>query len=87
VLFHELAHAYTFATGTGVTGDPNYAAPTAGDPNNGTRLMELAAAGIYIDHDNDATTPDQLPNEAEHPFELTENGIREELGLPNRDVY
>ncbi len=54
---------------------------------NGTRLLELQAAGIYIDHDNDPTTPDQLPNEAAHPFELTENGIREELGLPNRDVY
>lgn len=85
VLFHEFAHTYDYASGQLLNGTNDGAAAT--DPNRGTKLSELQAAGIAIDHDNDASTPDQLPNQAGHAFELTENGLREELGLPSRDVY
>ena len=83
ILFHEFAHAHHNATGQTVPGtlaDPS-------DPNSGTNLRELQAAGILIDHDGDPTTPDQPVNPTGHPFEITENGLRTELGLEQRDVY
>lgn len=85
VLFHEFAHAYHNATGQTVSGQYAPADPT--DPNAGTNIRELQAAGIEIDHDADPTTPEQLPNPTGHPFALTENGLREELGLEERTVY
>lgn len=85
VLFHEFAHAHHNATGQTVDG--TYTAPDAADPDNGLNLRELQAAGIRIDHDNDPSTPDQFVNASGHPFQLTENGIREELGLASRDQY
>ena len=85
VLFHEFAHTYDFASGQLLRGTNDAVAST--DPNFGTNLRELVAAGIAIDHDNDASTPDQLLNEAGHAFELTENGIRQELGVPERTIY
>ena len=85
VLFHELAHTYDYASGQLPRG--TYTPTDTTDPNFDTPLSELQAAGIRIDHDDDPSTPDQLVNEAGHPFELTENGLREELGLPSRAVY
>lgn len=46
---------------------------------------ERAAVGLPIDHDANPATPRQIdPN---HPYELTENALRDELGLPRRRRY
>ena len=79
VLYHELAHvsdsfAGTFAEGTYEGAD------NAGVPN-----LEREAVGLPIDDDHDPATPDRL--DPDHPWELTENGFREELGLPARPRY
>ena len=84
-LFHEFAHTYDFVSDQLLRGTNDAVAST--DPNFGSNSNELVAAGITIDHDNDASTPDRLLNEAGHAFELTENGIRQELGVPERTVY
>ncbi|GII24813.1 M91 family zinc metallopeptidase [Planosporangium mesophilum] len=43
------------------------------------------AAGLPIDEDNDPRTPDQVYSR--HPYGLTENGLREEMGAPSREAY
>ncbi|WP_164019595.1 M91 family zinc metallopeptidase [Pyxidicoccus trucidator] len=48
--FHEMVHAYNYATGTLAPG-------TTGGVNN----RELAAVGLPYDHDANASTPDQHP--------------------------
>jgi hypothetical protein len=46
---------------------------------------ERAAAGLPIDHDDNPATADRI--DPDHPYELTENGLREELGVPHRPRY
>jgi hypothetical protein len=48
--------------------------------------LERVAVGVPLDHDNDPRTPEQLDN-ANHPYALTENGIREEMNLQLRRSY
>lgn len=84
ILFHELAHAYHNSTGTAIGGVYS-PAPGSGDVNAGVNNVELQVSGIAIDHDNDPATPDQVFET--HPFELTENGLREELNLEQRVEY
>jgi Ca2+-binding RTX toxin-like protein len=79
VLYHELAHVYDHFHGTmqaGVHGGPD---------NPGVPNREREATGLPIDHDGDPTTPDRL--HPAHPFALTENGLREELGVAARTRY
>lgn len=85
VLFHEFSHTYDYASGQLPRGTYDSAAES--DPNFGTNLRELQAVVIAIDHDNDASMLDQFLNEAGHTFELTENGLRDEPGLPERTLY
>ena len=47
--------------------------------------VERQAVGLPVDHDDDASTPEQLV--PWHPEQLTENGLRRELGLERRDSY
>lgn len=84
ILFHELAHAYHNSTGTAIGGVYS-PLPGSGDVNAGVNNLELQVSGIAIDHDNDPATPDQVFEI--HPFELTENGLREELNLESRTEY
>lgn len=86
-LFHEMAHAYDFTHGTlqnGVYDGTDVAdkkSPVRPNVNN----LERVAVGLPIDHDNDPKTAEQLdPN---HPTNLTENGLRDELELPKRPSY
>ncbi len=84
VMFHEMAHAYDYTHGTF-----RKEIYTGTDPidNHGTlKTGERVAVGLPIDHDNDPTTPEQTDN-ANHPDALTENGLREEMNLQNRDHY
>ena len=85
ILFHEMAHAYNMTTGTGLEGIYNGTDPR----NNGGTVnsFERQAVGLPVDHDNDPTTAEQRIDEGTHPFELTENGLRDELGLTPRPFY
>lgn len=81
VLYHELAHVYDYANDTSAEGDYE------GDDelNHGTPNDERQAAGLPIDHDDDPSTPEVI--DPEHPYQYTENGLREEMGAPHRDHY
>jgi hypothetical protein len=88
-LFHELAHIYDFThhAATGEHHDPHDPDRIMGPDGTliGTPNDERVAVGLPIDHDEDPTTPHQIdPN---HPFELTENALRDEMGLPRRQRY
>jgi hypothetical protein len=79
ILYHEFAHVYDYEYGT--VADGTY----TGADNPGVRNMEREAVGLPIDHDDDPSTPNQL--DPQHPWNLTENGFREELGAPHRSQY
>jgi Effector protein/RTX calcium-binding nonapeptide repeat (4 copies) len=88
-LFHELAHVYDFAhqPATGEHHDPHDPDRVTGPDGAlvGTPNDERAAVGLPIDHDADPATPNRIdPN---HPYELTENALRDEMGLPRRQRY
>lgn len=87
VLYHELCHAYNFVTGTqfqGLSPDGHGGTKAAPQVSN----YELQAAGLPcnvapFDFDQDPTTPALTTN----PKPFSENGLREELGLPLRKTY
>ena len=81
VLYHELAHVYDYMNGT-FSGDPYEGDDTT---DHGIKEGERTATGLPIDHDDDPDTPEEL--DPDHPFGYTENGLRDEMGLPNRDHY
>ena len=84
ILFHELAHNYDYLYGTLVR-DKYTGTDKVDSYNGGINNRERVATGLSIDHDLDPSTPEQiLP---QHPYQLTENGIREELGLEKRPSY
>jgi len=76
VLGHELAHVYDHAQD-----HRDDLGGETGDVSN----SELAATGLPVDHDGDPETDPVI--DPEHPIEATENGLRDELGLPIRDSY
>lgn len=83
VLFHELSHAYNGVTGTFQPGTYS-----GGGPDNGISNAERQAVGLEtsndpFDYDGDPDTPPTTHN----PMHLTENGIRREMGLPDRPGY
>lgn len=79
VLYHEMAHVYDYMNNTLAPGT------YTGADNPGVPNLERAAAGLPIDEDNDPSTPTQIYSH--HPFPLSENGLREEMGAPHRDAY
>lgn len=79
VLYHEMAHVYDYMNDTLAPGD--YRNP----PNQGTPNREREAVGLPIDEDHNPTTPDQIYSK--HPYEYTEDGLRDEMGAPHRDAY
>lgn len=80
-LQHELAHLYDVLNHTRRPGE--YHGVDLVDI--GQAIRERQAVGLPIDHDLDPTTPEIIdPN---HPYWLTENGLRFELGLPVRQHY
>ena len=84
VLFHEMAHAYDFTHGT--FRNEEYTGTDNIDNGGGLRSGERVAVGLPIDNDNNATTTEQTDN-AVHPDNLTENGLREEFGMAQREHY
>ncbi|MBP1125753.1 MULTISPECIES: M91 family zinc metallopeptidase [Pseudomonas] len=87
LLYHELCHAYNVVTGTSLQGasldgaDGNKPRPII--PNHELQAVGLPTDAIAFDFDNDPSTPPTHTNAT--PF--TENGIREELGMPPRKQY
>jgi len=78
VLFHEMAHHYDFGNGTLLPG-------SHGEPSGPVPDAERQAVGLPVDHDGDPSTPDQI--DPDHPIQFTENGLRREMGLPDRTTY
>lgn len=86
VLYHELAHSYDQLHGYEFPGshtdrDLIWSGGRWVDAPN----LERVAVGLPVDADGDPTTPDRL--DPRHPFALTENGLRAELGEPMRTTY
>lgn len=87
LLYHELCHAYNIVTGTtlpgesedGVDGDK----PRPMTPNHELQAVGLPTNATPFDFDNDPSTPPTDTN----PPAFSENGIREELGMPLRTQY
>jgi hypothetical protein len=79
VLYHELAHVYDYAHATLADG------LHAGADNPGAENAERVATGLPIDHDRDPSTPHQL--DPRHPYEYTENALREEMGVRKAPGY
>ena len=79
VLYHELGHVYDYWNGT-FDGDK-----IVGGPDDGIKKAERQATGLPFDHDDDPSTPDRL--DPDHPIQYTENGLRREMGMRERDTY
>lgn len=79
VLYHELAHVYDFAHDTLADG------VHSGADNPGADNSERVAMGLPIDHDGDPRTPRQL--DPRHPYDYTENALRDEIGAPRSPRY
>ena len=78
VLFHEMAHQYDFGYETAIDG-------TYPEPNGPVNNLERQAVGLPVDHDGDPGTPEQV--DPDHPLTYTENGLRREMGLPDRTTH
>ena len=84
VLFHELSHAYNGVTGTFQPGTYVGEGPDSGRvPNAERQAVGLETSNEPFDFDGDPGTPPTTHN----PMHLTENGIRREMGLPDRPSY
>jgi hypothetical protein len=79
VLYHELAHVYDYANDTLADGYHT------GDDNPDVDNAERVATGLPIDHDGNPGTPRQL--DPRHPYDFTENALREEMGTPRATKY
>ena len=80
VLFHEGIHAYNNVTGTKQSGEQ------ARKGMKNVNRCEQQAVGLEIKGGIEVTHPDGTRS-VNNPDQLTENAIREELGLQRRDVY
>jgi Ca2+-binding RTX toxin-like protein len=79
VLYHEMAHVYDYEYGTLAQGT------YTGTDNPDVPNREREAVGLPIDDDGDPSTPNRVdPN---HPYDYTENGLRDEMGAPLRPTY
>ncbi|MEP9382302.1 M91 family zinc metallopeptidase [Nocardioides cheoyonin] len=80
-LYHEMAHVYDYMHGTLQPGDYH------GDDwfDDGVPNREREAVGLKVDDDGDPRTPERV--DPDHPYVYTENGLRDEMGVPRRDRY
>jgi hypothetical protein len=84
VLYHEMSHAYNGVTGTFQPGTYQGSGPDSGRVRNAERqAVGLESSAPAFDFDGNPATPATTHN----PIALTENGIRRELGLPDRPNY
>ncbi|WP_407354038.1 M91 family zinc metallopeptidase [Luteimonas sp. R10] len=84
VLYHEMSHAYNGVNGTFLPGTYVGEGPDSGRvPNAERQAVGLESSAEPFDFDGNPDTPPTTHN----PIHLTENGIRRELGLPDRPSY
>lgn len=84
VLFHEMSHAYNGVNGTFQPGTYRGTGPDSGRvPNAERQAVGLETSAAPFDFDGNPATPATTHN----PIHLTENGLRRELGLPDRPSY
>jgi hypothetical protein len=91
VLYHETAHAYNDTSGTMQAGkyqqingsDPTNDRKDVGINNAERQAVGLPNDGVPHDWDNNPATP----KTRDMPIGITENGLRRELGLPDRASY
>lgn len=84
VLYHEMSHAYNGVNGSFQPGTYVGEGPDSGRvPNAERQAVGLETSAAPFDFDGDPATPPTTTN----PDHLTENGLREELGLPDRPSY
>lgn len=81
--FHELGHINQYRSGE----DDGQFGPGGSRTRDadGQPLIERQNVGLTWDHDNDPSTPDVI--DPDYEFEYTENGFRDDLGLPRRNRY
>lgn len=72
ILYHEMAHAYDFQHDTFADGVYD------GADNPGVNNLEREAVGLPLE--DGRLYPD-------HPYDLTENALRDEMGWPRRERY
>lgn len=84
VLYHEMSHAYNGVNGSFQPGTYRGEGPDSGRvPNAERQAVGLETSAAPFDFDGNPATPATTTN----PDHLTENGLREELGLPDRPSY
>ncbi len=81
-LYHEMGHAWDYTHGT--LRDGTYGGTDATDSGS-VNIRERVATGLTIDHDGDPATPERI--DPLHPKRFSENGIRDEMNLPDRPHY
>ncbi|GAA4908850.1 hemolysin type calcium-binding protein [Stackebrandtia albiflava] len=91
VLYHEMAHGYGYLSGE-MDRDPHVDPEDPDlkfDEKSGKWVPvpnhERQAVGLPIDHDSDSTTTYEI--DPRHRFALTENALRQEMGLGPREHY
>ena len=83
-LYHELSHAYNVVNGTLQSDVYKGSGPDKNKVLNAERqAVGLGTEGLTFDFDNDPNTKATKAN----PKALTENGMREEMGLDKRRKY
>jgi len=81
VLFHEMSHAYNGVNGTFLQGTYRGTGPDSGRvPNAERQAVGLETSATPYDFDGSGPL-------THNPIHLTENGIRRELGMPDRPSY
>ena len=81
VLFHEMSHAYNGVNGTFLQGTYRGTGPDNGQvPNAERQAVGLETSATPYDFDGSGAL-------THNPIHLTENGIRRELGMPDRPSY
>ncbi|WP_158238384.1 MULTISPECIES: M91 family zinc metallopeptidase [Luteimonas] len=81
VLFHEMSHAYNGVNGTFLPGTYRGEGPDSGRvPNAERQAVGLETSATPYDFDGTGPL-------THNPIPLTENGIRRELGMPDRPSY
>jgi len=86
VLYHEMAHVHSYWNDnydrSEYTGGDDWRTGDDGNPEP-VPNAERQATGLPIDHDGDG----DYEIDPRQPFHLTDNGLRREMGLPERDRY